>query len=189
MIDLKIQYLGFAESNAVSAAVWDYVVNLEKFYSQIMSCHVIISNPPRKHQKGGIYHVKIRMHMAGADIIIDKEPGANHAHEDVYVALRDAFDAAKRKVEDFARIRAGRVKETVGPMHARIIRILDAEDCGFVLSEDHREIYFHRNALVNGEFEKLKVGQEVRFSEGMGEKGPQVTSMQLVGRSGHHLAL
>lgn len=189
MIDLKIQYLGFAESNAVSAVVWDYVENLEKFYNQIMSCHVIISYPHRKQHKGGIYHVKIRMHMVGADIIIDKEPEMNHAHEDVYVAIRDAFDAAKRKVEDLVRIRSGRIKEPVRPMHARIVRLLEGEECGFVLSEDHREIYFHRNALVNGDFDKLKVGQEVRFSEGMGENGPQITSMHLIGHSGHHLAL
>ena len=187
MIDLKIQYLGFSESTAVSAAVWEYVEHIEKIYGRIMSCNVVISHPHRKHQKGGIYHVKIRLHMPGGDIFIDKEPEKNHAHEDIYVALRDAFDSAKRKLEDFTRIREGRVKDKIGPAHAKILRIIDFDDCGFVLTEDDREIYFHRNSLLNGEFEKLKIGQEVRFSESLGEKGPQVSSMQIVGNSGHHL--
>ncbi|MDG0815954.1 HPF/RaiA family ribosome-associated protein [Bdellovibrio svalbardensis] len=189
MIDLKIQFLGFPESEAVSAAVWDYVEHLEKLCDQIMSCHVVINRPPQKSHQGGIYHIKIRLHMRGANIIIDKEPGKNHAHEDVYVALRDAFDAAKRKVEDFMRIRSGRVKTIAKPMHARIIRLLFNEDCGFVLAEDQREIYFHRNSVLNQNFDDLKVGQEVRFSETMGENGPQITSMQVVGRSGHRVSL
>ncbi|MGE5085477.1 MAG: cold shock domain-containing protein [Bacillota bacterium] len=189
MIDLKINYLGMPESNSVSAAVWDHVKHLELFSAQLMSCHVVINRPPRKSHQGGIYHIKIHLHMKGSDIVIDREPGKNHAHEDVYVALRDAFDAAKRKIEDYTRIRSGRVKNSVKPMHARIIRLLFNEDCGFVLTEDQREIYFHRNSVINQNFEDLKVGQEVRFSEAMGENGPQITSMQVVGRSGHRLAL
>lgn len=188
MIDLKVQYLGFPESDFVSAAVWDYVENLEKFCDQIMSCHVVITHPPRKHHQGGIYHVKIRLHLRGSDIIIDREASKNHAHEDVYVALRDAFGSARRKVEDYVRIQSGQVKQTVRPMHARVIRILADQDGGFLLSEDRREIYFHRNSLVDESFDNLKVGQEVRFSEGMGENGPQVTTMYVVGHSGHHLA-
>lgn len=189
MIDLKIQFLGFAESEAISAAVWDHVESLEKISDKIMSCHVVISRPHRKQHQGNIFHVKLRLHMPGADIIIDKDPGKNHAHEDVYVAIRDAFLAARRKVEDFVRIRSGNVKEKIRPMHAKIIRILPASDCGFVVSEDQREIYFHRNALINGDFNNLKVGQEVRFSETMGENGPQVTSMELVGQSGHLISI
>jgi cold shock CspA family protein len=188
MVDLKIQYLGFSESEAVSAAVWDYVEHLEKLYGPIISCTVVISNPHRKHQKGRIYHIKVRMHLSGADIIVDKGAEKNHAHEDIYVALRDAFDAAKRKLADFSRIQEGRIKEKNSPMHARILRLVDYDDCGFVVTEDNREIYFHRNALVNADYEKLQVGQEVRFAEAMGEHGPQITSLQVIGNSGRHVA-
>lgn len=188
MVDLKIQYLGFSESEAVSAAVWNYVEHLEKLYGPIMSCSVVISHPHRKHQKGGIYHIKVRMHLSSVDVVVDRQSEKNHAHEDIYVALRDAFDAAKRKLADFSRIQEGRIKQKSIPAHARIIRLIDYDDCGFVVTEDHREIYFHRNALVNAEFEKLHVGQEVRFAETMGENGPQITSLQVIGHCGHHAA-
>lgn len=185
MIDLKIQYLGFSESKAISEIVQEHVDRLEKINDKIISCHVVLSKPHRKHQHGNTYHVKLRIHLAGANIIIDKDPGKNHAHEDIHVTIRDAFLAAKRKIEDFTRIRAGQVKEKVRPLHAKILRILPAEDCGFVISEDHREIYFHRNAILNGAFESLHPGQEVRFAETEGDDGPQISSMEVVGQSGH----
>lgn len=185
MIDLKIQCLDFTESPSITSAVESHLESLKKTNSQIMSCHVVISKPHRKQHHGNTYQVKLRLHMAGKQIIIDKDSGKNHAHEDIYIAIRDAFLAAKRKVEEFSRMREGRIKERVRPMHAKIVRIIPADDCGFIVSEDHREIYFHKNALLNDNFENLKVGQEVRFSEAMGEKGPQITSMEIVGHSGH----
>lgn len=185
MIDLKIQCIGFTESPSIASAVESHLESLEKTNNQLMSCHVVISKPHRKQQHGNTYQVKVRLHMAGKQIIIDKDPGKNHAHEDVYVAIRDAFLAAKRKVEEFSRIREGRVKERVRPMHAKVLRIIPGDECGFLISEDRREIYFHKNALINEHFDNLKVGQEVRFSEMMGENGPQITSMEIVGHSGH----
>lgn len=185
MVDLKIQYLGFRESEAVSAVVQNHVDSLERMSPNLISCHVVLTRPSRKHQQGTLYQIKLRLHMPGTNIIIDKDPGMNQAHEDVYVAIRDAFLAAKRKIEDYNRIRSGRVKEKVRPLHAKILRLIPASDCGFVVSEDQREIYFHRNALLNGDYDSLHLGQEVRFSETMGENGPQITSMELVGQSGH----
>lgn len=185
MIDLKIQYLGFSESPAISEIVREHVDRLEKLNDKVISCHVIISKPHRKHHQGNTYQVKLRIHLAGTNIIIDKDPGKNHAHEDIRVTIRDAFLAAKRKVEDFSKIRSGLVKEKVRPLHAKILRVLPAEDCGFVLSEDQRELYFHRNALLNGKFDSLHPGQEVRFSETLGDNGPQISSMEVVGQSGH----
>ena len=185
MIDTKIQFLDFARSEAVESVIWEHIESLEKLNNQIMSCHVVISRPHRKQHQGRIFHIKLRMHLPGTEIIVDKDPGKNHAHEDVYVAIRDAFWAARRKVEDFMRIRSGIVKQKVRPTHGKIIRILYGEECGFLISEDSREIYFHRNSILNEKFEDLKVGQEVRFSESLGDNGPQVSSMELVGQSGH----
>lgn len=189
MMDLKVQYLDFTESEAVTAAVEAHAEALEKSFRRVMSCHVVISRPHRKLHQGGIYHIKIRLHVPGSQIIIDKEPGLNHAHEDVYIAIRDAFLAARRRVEEFSRIKSGQIKSKNGPQHARIIRLEKDEDYGFLLSEDQREIYFHRNSFLNEDFDSLELGQEVRFSEEMGEKGPKATSVQLIGTSGHRATI
>jgi hypothetical protein len=105
MVNLKIQFLDFPESDSVWNAVWDHVADLEKICDQMMSCHVVISKPHRRLHQGAIYHVKIRMHIPGRDIIVDRESEKDHAHEDVYIALRDAFAAATRQVEDFVEAR------------------------------------------------------------------------------------
>lgn len=189
MIDLKIQFIDFAESAAIRSMVQDHVDSLEKMCNKIMSCHVVLSRPHRKLHQGSIYKVKLRLHLPGTEIIIDKDPGKNHAHEDIHIAIRDAFLAARRKVEDYVRIRSGHVKEKIRPLHAKILRINYPEGYGFLLSEDQREIYFHRNSIIRGNFDQLSVGQEVRFSEGAGENGPQVSSMEVVGQSGHLISI
>lgn len=185
MMDLKIQFLDFADSESVRSAVESHAEALEKSSDRIMSCHVLISKPHRKLHQGGLYHIKLRLHMPGTQIVVDKESGLNHAHEDIYVAIRDAFLAARRKVEDYARVQSGNIKLKNGPQHARIVRIFYGEGYGFMRSEDQREIYFHRNSVINEDFENLNVGQEVRFSEEMGENGPQATSVRPLGRTGH----
>jgi cold shock CspA family protein len=51
---------------------------------------------------------------------------------------------------------------------------------------DRREIYFHRSSVLDGGFDRLKIGVEVRFAEELGEEGPQASTVQPVGESGHH---
>ena len=101
-------------------------------------------------------------------------------HEDIQLTITDAFDAARRQLQDFVRKRQGHVKAHEIPPHG-IIRLLVAErDQGFIASADGREIYFHRNSVADGKFDSLEVGQEVRFSESLGDKGPQATIVRPV---------
>lgn len=124
--------------------------------------------------------------MPGSEIVVNREPSEHHAHEDVYVAIRDAFRAARRQVQDAVRKRRRDVKTHQVPPHGTISVIYPAADHGWINTPQGREIYFHRNSLVGAKFEHLKVGDEVRFSEEPGDRGPQATSVQPIGR--HHLA-
>lgn len=184
-MDLKIQFVGFPESEAVASAIQDHVDSLEKTCPQLLSCHVVVERPPRKQHQGGIYHIKIRMTAPGNIIVVDREPGLNHAHEDVYVAIRDAFFAARRRVDEYMRVLGGNVKVKNNSNHAKVLRISSDLEYGFLLTEDDREIYFHRNSVVTGTFDELTPGQEVRFAEDMGEKGPKATSVHVLGATGH----
>lgn len=185
---LQIQFRNMDESDFVSNAVWDHAEQLEIFFDRITSCQVIVSTPHRHQNKGKIYAVQIRLHVPGGDIYITTASERNHAHEDVYVAIRDAFDAAKRRLEDVVRRRRGFTKQRHVEAHGKVARLFPNEECGFIQTQDNREIYFHRNAVLNGGFTGLKIGDEVRFAEEPGEKGPQVTSMKKVGRGGHLVA-
>jgi len=185
MFPTQIQFRDIDESDFVWNAVLSHAEKLERFYDRIIFCHVTISAPHRHHHRGIIYHVQIRLSLPGGNIFVTTEPEKDHAHEDVYIAIRDAFGAAQRRLEDFIRKQRGVVKTSQKSAHGKVDKIFYADGYGFLRTPDDREIYFHQNAIVDSEFEDLNVGDEVRFHEEMGEQGPQVTSMSRVGRSGH----
>lgn len=122
----------------------------------------------------------------GAEVAAQRNPGKDHAHEDVYVAIRDAFAAARRQLQDKDRKIENNVKLHAAPPHGRIARIFYYEGYGFIETPDGSEVYFHRNSVTGTKFDRLEVGHEVRFTEEPGEKGPQASVVQLTGN--HHTA-
>jgi ribosomal subunit interface protein len=182
----RIHFQNMDPSPAVEAAIQERAQKLERFADRILSCRVTVEAPHKHHKKGNVYHVVIDVRMPGGEIVASRDPGQHHAHEDVYVAIRDAFKAARRQLEDRVRVKRGRVKAHDVPAHGRIITLHPEADHGRIETPDGREIYFHRNSIVNADFDQLEPGSEVRFSEESGDKGPQATSVQLIGK--HHLA-
>lgn len=150
---------------------------LDNFYDQIMRCRVVVDVPHRHKHEGILYDVHIYMTLPGAELIIKREP-----NEDLAVAIRDAFDAARRKLEDFARRQRGDVKHHEEMPHARVSSLFLDKGYGFITTSDGLEIYFHENSVLNNEFKNLKIGTEVRFVEEQGEKGPQASTVTVVGK-------
>jgi cold shock CspA family protein len=84
-------------------------------------------------------------------------------------------------LEDHVRERRGEVKLHAVPDHGRIARLRPEQNCGFILSADGNEIYFHRNSVTNGGFDKLAVCDEVRFVAQHSE-GPQASTVVALGK-------
>jgi ribosome-associated translation inhibitor RaiA len=114
--------------------VWDHAEKLERFYDRIMSCQVTVWAPHHHQHQGKIYHVKVRIHFPGGEINVTTEPEQNAAHEDVYVAIRDAFDAVRRRLEDFVRRQRGILKEKNVPAHAKVVRLFPDDESGDLFS-------------------------------------------------------
>ncbi len=182
---LQIHFKNMDTSPALEQAVRERLERLERFHDHIISGRVTIEAPHKHHQKGKLYQVMIDLHVPGGEIIASRSPDKHHAHEDVYVALRDAVNAVERQLKSRLRISRGKVKSHELPPHGRIAVLQPTQDYGLIETADGREIYFHRHSIVNGDFDQLQVGAEVRFAEEMGEKGPQASSVQLVGK--HHI--
>jgi len=171
-------------SASVEARVREQVAELEQSYDRIISCRVVIETPHRHQHKGRLYGVRVDLSVPGRELMIGSKPSQHHAHEDVYVAVRDAFDAARRQLEDHARRERGQTKRHEPPAEGRVARLFSEPGYGFIETLDGREIYFHRNSIVDGTFEGLVVGTAVRFAEEPGEKGPQATTVR-PRRKGH----
>jgi ribosomal subunit interface protein len=148
---------------------------LELFFDRITSCRIAVERPGNHHQEGGPYRVRLDVTVPGSELIAKKEG------EDLNAVIRDTFQAAERQVEEFADRRRGDVKTPVLPPEGRVIRIFLEEGYGFIAGQDGREIYFHRNAVLEPPgFESLAVGAQVRFAEEQGFEGPQASTVSLV---------
>lgn len=108
--EVQISFRGIEKSEALESHIREKARGLERFFAQIVSCKVAVERVHRHHHKGDIYHIRIWLGLPGEDVFVNREPEENHAHEDIYVALRDAFDKAKRQLEERVRIMRGDVK-------------------------------------------------------------------------------
>jgi ribosomal subunit interface protein len=97
-------------SEAVEARVHEHVARLEHFYDRIIGCHVVIEAPPAHRHKGASYDVRIDLTVPDHEIVVHSERAEHGAHADVFVALRDAFDSTRRRLQDYVREHRGDVK-------------------------------------------------------------------------------
>lgn len=102
---LQITFKEMEPSNAIESWIHEHAAKLEKFHGPIMHCHVVIEAPHRHSHHGRLYDVRIDITVPGDEIVVSHQGPRDHAHEDVYVALRDAFRAARRQLQDAARRR------------------------------------------------------------------------------------
>ena len=183
---VEIAFRGMKRRPAVESFVREWVEKLEAVYDRIKRCDVVVEAPHRRHRRGNGYRVRVTMSVPGGQLVVSRAPGPDEAHQDIRVAVRDAFHAARRQLEDHVRRHLRRdVKVVEEPAHARV-SFLDVErDWGTLEEADGRSIYFHRNAVLGG-IDRLEVGDEVRFAEEAGDEGPQATSVEKVGAHGRH---
>jgi ribosomal subunit interface protein len=183
-VPLQITFRNMAPSPSIETRVREQAERLEKFNGRITSCRVVVEAPHRHHQKGNQFHVKVDVIVPGGEIVATREPTQDQSHADCYIAIRDAFEAAVRQLEDHSRRVRGRVKtHDLSQQPGRVSRLFRDDGYGFIETADGLDVYFHENSVVDG-FEKLKQGTEVRFylADGEGEKGPQASTVSLVGK-------
>lgn len=179
-VPLQISFSNMDASDAVRARIEELAGRLDRFHDRIVSCRVVVRAPNRRQHKGKLYHVSIDVKVPGRDIVINREAPEHQAHQDVYVAIRDAFDALVRQLEDTARQRRGDVKSHEAEPSGRVVKLFPKEGYGFLEDKVVGEIYFHANSVTNGGFKKLKLGATVRYQAEPGEKGLQATVVKPV---------
>lgn len=185
-IPIEIAFRGMTKSPAVESFVREWVAKLEGVYDRIERCDVVVEAPHRRRRRGNQYRVRVTMSVPGGQLVVSHDPGLDESHQDVHVAVRDTFHAARRQLEDHIRRNLRRdIKAVEEPAHARV-SFLDVErDWGTLEDTGGRSIYFHRNAVLGG-VDGLEIGDEVRFAEEAGDKGPQASSVEKIGAHGHH---
>jgi ribosomal subunit interface protein len=185
-LPLQVVFRNMEWSEAIAVKIRERAEKLDEYCDSVMSCRVAVEAQHKHHRHGNHFHVRVDVTVPGDELIASREPDEHHAYADVYVAIRDAFNTMQRQLEEYERRRRRQVKAHEVPLHGRIVEIYPDEGYGRIESPDGRLIYFHRNSLVDTGFETLQLGAEVRFAEEMGERGPQASTVYLIGK--HHIA-
>jgi len=167
-IPLQITMREMDRSDALETAINEHAAKLEQFHSRITRCRVTVEQMRKHHQQGRHFAVKIELRVPGKEIVATRDHD-----EDVYVALREAFDSAKRQLEETARELRGDVKAHAPSFSGTVARLLPDEGYGFIETSDGRELYFSRENVVHPAFERLEPGTAVQFIEELAAEGPQ----------------
>jgi ribosome-associated translation inhibitor RaiA len=107
---LQITYRHMPSSRFFENRIRELARRFEKFSSHISSCHVLIERPHQSATHGGLFDVHISLSVPGSVIVVRRSHAADPKHADAYVALRDAFNAAKRRLREHERITHGEIK-------------------------------------------------------------------------------
>ncbi len=177
---LQITFRQMEPSAALETRIRELASRLEKFSTHITRCHIILEPPAHHQRQGFLYDFRIDITLPDDEVVIRRAHPAHHAHEDPYVALRDAFRAARRKLEDYEHLRRGAVKTRTASPHGWIQELDVANGACRIETADGRLVYFHRNSLIGSRFEDLTTGTEVRFAEEPGDLGPQASTVHVI---------
>jgi cold shock CspA family protein len=200
--ELQITYRNMKASTDVEKWIRAEAAKLDALYSRVMGCRVAVEVPHRHHRRGSPYHIRIDLTVPHGEIVVKREPSLNARarhlgereskkqsevkipHKKLRQAINDAFKAAARRLQDYARRQRGDIKSSTLLPEARVSKILPQEGYGFLASNDGREIYFHKNSVLGRAFPRLKVGTTVRFVEEPGENGLQASTVRIVSKQG-----
>jgi len=167
-VPLQITFRDVPPSDALEARIREKAGRLDTFHPRIMSCRVVVEARDRHRQQGKQYTAHIDVRVPRREVVINRDHD-----EDVFVAVRDAFDAMTRRLEDVARIERGDVKTHDIAQHGRVTRLFTDESYGFIVTPEGHEFYFSRDNVVGPSFDQLEPGIAVQFIEEAAAEGTQ----------------
>ena len=191
-----ITFRGIEPSAALEAEIRTRIDKLETYYHSIMGCRVLLELAQR-HEAGNPYHVRIDLTVPGEEIVVAHEASLHATDQDIHlakatkqdeadperkhalVAVRQAFDIARRRLQDYARRQRGTVKTAVRQPRGRVVQLFPIDEYGYIEAKDGHEVYFQKSSVLKNAFDRLALGSTVSFVEELGEKGPQASTVKL----------
>jgi cold shock CspA family protein/ribosome-associated translation inhibitor RaiA len=193
-----VSFRGLDPSPSLEAYIRGRIEKLETYYGGIIGCRVLVELSHRHHETGNRYHVRIDITVPGEELVVvhaaslhaaaqdadapkisraaETDPGRKHAR----VAVREAFDVARRRLQDYARRQRGTVKIAARQPHGRVVQLSPVDEYGYIEAADGHEVYFQKSSVLRSDFDRLTVGSRVSFVEEPGDKGPQASTVRLM---------
>lgn len=171
-----IDFHGMEASREFRDKIAHHLARLEERYGRVTSCRVTVKAPSGHRHTGDPYEIKIHLSLPDErEVAVEHTPHQDERYQDFDFALNDAFNRAGRQLQDQVRLMRGKLKRHGEAETGVILRLMPEDGYGFLESSDGREIYFHRNSVVEPGFDSLALGERVSFAEEEGEQGPQAS--------------
>jgi ribosomal subunit interface protein len=183
---LELSFNNLDPSPAAETKIRERVARLDRLFPNIVSCHVAVDSDHRSEGRGRskavAYDVRIEVRVPGTELAVSRKPGNRHAHTDIYVAVRDSFDAMERQLKSYADRLHRDVKTHSEPLQGKVARLFRDEGYGFIATTDGREVYFHCNSVIEEGFFGLDIGSPVQLSviDGESAEGTQATTVRMI---------
>lgn len=183
-VPLELSFRDVNRSSATEALIRRRADKLHRFSDRIVSCRVSVERPHKHPRSGSPYRVCVEVTLPPTrDLVVRREPGEGDIHDELPTVINGAFDAMERRVERAVARDSGDEKSR-DEDRALVVRLFHDRDYGFLETPDGRDVYFHRNAVLHDDFDRLEVGTEVRYEQTMGRDGPQASTVQIVNKPG-----
>jgi cold shock CspA family protein len=183
-VPLKLTFRDVAKTPDIVELIQKQVDKLHRFCPYMTSCRVAVERPHKSPEDGNAHRVRLEIKVPpGKDIVIKRDPQDSAMHNDLRTVITDAFKTARRQLDRLVDVQHGVTKTHAEPV-ALVTKLFPHDQYGFIKTPDGRDIYFHRNSVLNGDFGRLSIGTQVRFAEEEGVKGPQASSVQIIDKLG-----
>ena len=178
----QVEFENLTPSPDLEAAIDRHIFELEKLYGRATAGRITVRGPGDRHKTGGQYQVSIRLALPeGREVNVGRTPKEDERYADLTFAVDDAFKRARRQLQDQARLMRGQTKLHEEEPVGTVVRIDPSGEFGFLEGADGQEIYFNCNSVLEGR-SSIGVGSRVSYVEERGEKGPQASTVKVLGK-------
>lgn len=186
-VPLELAFHNIESSQWAEDEIRARVADLEKIYHRLISCRVRVDQPAENNSGSIPPVVHIELSIPGRkELVVSHEPAhlqRKYQQPDLRKAIREAFRIAERQLRDLKEQREGRTKE---PLHdsenqslGQVAELTLEKDHGFLMTKEGGLLYFHRNAVLSGDFDDLRRGDDVYYVEDVGDTGPIATKVRV----------
>lgn len=189
-IPLEVSFRGVEKTHAVERLIGEQAAKLEQVCDHIVSVRVTVEKPQEHQRNGNPYRVRVIARIPpGHELVAARDPVERDLHDPLDKVIRETFHALGRQVKEVNERQKGLMKRHPAQETGGVItKLFREQGYGFILSPEGQEIYFHRNSVLNRDFDRLMLGVGVRYVEEPGEKGPQATTVELTDKPGGRIA-
>ncbi len=186
----EITFRGLEKTDEVENLILARAVKLDELHPHIISCRVAVEKDQEHQRSGSPFRVRVVVRIPpGRELVSRRETSQGAIDDRLPAVVTEAFEAVERQLvraKDMLRrkVKSSPAEEATG----HVVRLFREEGYGFIRSVEGREVYFHRNAVLHEDFERMEIGTGVRFVAAQGEKGPQASTVGIIDKPGARAA-